>query len=76
MLIRVKVIPNSSRNSIQLMEDGITYKVKIKAVPEQGKANKELIEYLSQYFKIEKSKISIKSGKQNQIKLIELCNQN
>jgi len=70
--IRVKVIPNSSQNQIQLMEDGITYKVKIKAVPEKNKANKELIEFLAKHFKVEKSNISIKSGNQSQIKLIQL----
>jgi len=72
MMIRVKVIPNSSNNHIELMEDGITYKVKIKAVAERGKANKELIEFLAQHFKVEKSNISIKSGNQSQIKLIQL----
>jgi len=71
-MIRVKVIPNSSKNHIELMEDGITYKVKIKAVAERGKANKELIEFLAQHFKVEKSNISIKSGNQSQIKLIQL----
>jgi len=54
------------------MEDGITYKVKIKAVPEKNKANKELIEFLAKHFKVEKSNISIKSGNQSQIKLIQL----
>ena len=72
MYIRVKVIPNSSKNHIQLMEDGITYKVKIKAVPEKGKANKELKDFLAKHFKVEKSNISIKSGKQSQIKIINL----
>ncbi|MBT5346908.1 DUF167 domain-containing protein [bacterium] len=73
MHIRVKVIPNSSKNSIELMEDKITYKVKIKSLPEKGKANKELIEFLSKHYKVEKSKIVIKSGKQSQIKLIQIC---
>lgn len=54
------------------MEDEITYKVKIKAIAEKGKANKELIEFLSNHFKVEKSKIKIKSGKQSQIKLIQI----
>lgn len=72
MYIRVKVIPNSSKNHIQLMEDGVTYKVKIKAVPEKNKANKELIEFLAEHFKVEKSKVSIKSGNQSQIKLVNI----
>lgn len=54
------------------MEDGITYKVKIKAVPERGKANKELVEFLAKHFKVEKSNISIKSGNQSQIKLVNI----
>ena len=54
------------------MEDGVTYKVKIKAVPEKNKANKELIEFLAEHFKVEKSKVSIKSGNQSQIKLVNI----
>ena len=48
------------------MEDSIIYKVKIKAVPEKGKANKELIEFLAKHFKVKKSNKSIKIGNQLQ----------
>ena len=45
--ISVKIVPNSSKNMfIGLMKDG-NYKIKLMALPEKNKANKELIEEYS-----------------------------
>jgi len=73
---RIKVIPGSSKNELkEIMEDGEggkTYKIRVKAAPEKGKANKELISFLSQHFNVPKEKISILSGKTEQLKLIKI----
>lgn len=47
-----------------------TIKIRIKAVPEKGKANIELIKFLSSELNIPKDKINIISGKSTQLKLI------
>jgi hypothetical protein len=47
-----------------------TIKIRIKAVPEKGKANEELIKFLSKELSIPKDKITIISGKSTQLKLI------
>lgn len=74
--LRIKVTPKSRTQGLSeiLTEpDGEkTYKIRIKSAPEKGKANNELIEYLSQYFQIHKDQISILSGKTDQIKLIKI----
>lgn len=60
LLIKVKIIPNSSRNAI-IVEDG-TVKVKVTAQPIENKANKALIEFLSKKINVPKSKIEILKG--------------
>lgn len=47
-----------------------TIKIRIKAVPEKGKANEELIKFLSKELSIPKDQITIISGKSTQLKLI------
>ncbi|MHB1347931.1 MAG: DUF167 domain-containing protein [Candidatus Humimicrobiaceae bacterium] len=49
-------------------------KVKICASPEKGKANKELIEYLSMILKIPKIDIYIIHGRYSNIKEIQIKN--
>ena len=66
--IRVTVKPNSSRNEILSME-GEKYKIAIKAAPDKGRANKELIKFLSRYFK---KKVTIISGFRSREKLVRL----
>ena len=56
--LRIKVIPNSNTNEIkEIMTDDSgeeTIKIKIKAIPEKGKANTELIKFLSKELEIKK----------------------
>ncbi len=70
--LRIKVIPKSPKNEITEIMDDDTIKIRIKAVPEKGKANAELIKFLSKELELEKSRISIISGKTEQLKLIKL----
>lgn len=74
--LRIKVIPRSPKNEIvEILEDESgekTYKIRIKAAPEKGKANKELIKFLSKEFCIPKENISIISGKTEQLKLVRI----
>ncbi|PIR55283.1 hypothetical protein COU74_01630 [Candidatus Peregrinibacteria bacterium CG10_big_fil_rev_8_21_14_0_10_36_19] len=70
--LRIKVIPKSSKNEVTEILDDDTIKIRIKAVPEKGKANEELIKFLSKELNIEKSRIKILSGKTEQLKLIKI----
>lgn len=49
-----------------------TIKIRIKAVPEKGRANAELIKFLSSELNFPKDKIDIISGKSTALKLIRL----
>lgn len=74
--LRIKVIPKSAKTEIvDILEDtehGKTIKIRVKAAPERGKANEELIKFLSKEIGISSDKISIISGKTDRIKLIRI----
>ena len=60
LIIRVKIVPNSSNNDIVLEEEFI--KVKVTAQPIENKANKALVEFLAKKFKVPKTSIEILKG--------------
>jgi len=70
-VIRVKVIANSSKDSIERISDE-EFRVHLKEKAIKGKANKALIELLSEYFGKKKSQIKIIRGQISNIKYIEV----
>ncbi|MBU0975497.1 MAG: DUF167 domain-containing protein [Patescibacteria group bacterium] len=72
MKLKIRVIPNASRNQIVGWLDDETLKVKIAAPPEKGKANRELITFLATEFKTLKTHISLVSGFKDRRKLLEI----
>ena len=72
MRIYARVIPKSSRNKIERLNDG-SYKVWVVVVPEKGKANQVVIKLLAKHFKVSKSQIEIVGGKTARVKIIDIC---
>lgn len=72
LYLRIKVLPKSNKNEFAEFLADETIKIRIKAVPEKGKANAELIKFLSKELKLPKSHISIISGKTDQVKLLKI----
>jgi len=68
LIVRLKIVPNSSCNEIIWENEGL--KVKITAQPIENKANKVLIEFLSKTLKIAKSNIQIIKGELNKEKTL------
>lgn len=72
MDLRVKVIPKSSKTELAgYLADG-TWKIKIAAAPEKGKANRELIDFLAAHLNVAKSRIRITSGETSPLKRIHV----
>ncbi len=72
MIIRVKVIPKASKNEVVgLMEDG-TWKLKVAAVPEKGKANEAVCELLAAHFKVPITRVSVISGQTSSFKHVRI----
>lgn len=70
--LRIKVLAGAGKTEfIEEMADG-TLKIAVKAVPEKGKANLELIRYLAKEAGTAKSDIKIISGAGERLKLIKI----
>ena len=76
MLISIHITPKSARNQIIGWAIGADerkeLKIKIAAPPEDGKANAELIKFLSKEWKIPKSSLEIVSGETSRHKRLKI----
>lgn len=63
--------PKASRNEVIGPHNG-EIKIKLTAPPVDGKANEELIEYLSEIFSVSKKQILITKGESNRHKTVEI----
>ncbi len=70
MRLKIRVIPNAKRRRVE--REGEKIKVYVCSLPERGKANRELIEALSEHFKVKKSSVKIVSGAASREKVIEI----
>lgn len=70
--LRVKVIPKSAGNAIVGFLDEETLKIRVAAVPEKGRANKELKSFLAEEFEVAKENVEIISGAADPLKLIRI----
>jgi uncharacterized protein len=68
--IEIKVITNAKKRDI--LREGTGLKVRLLSLPIEGKANEELIEYLSEIFNVKKSEIKIVRGDKDKRKLISM----
>ena len=71
VVISVRAAPRSSRPGIDGVA-GDAIKVRVRSAPVDGKANKELIEVLSDAFGLPKSAVSFRSGETSKTKRILL----
>ena len=72
VILRVRLSPNSSSCKVMGVftnSEGVDFlKISVISVPEKGRANQELIKYLSGLFKIAKSDIEIVYGELDRYK--------
>jgi uncharacterized protein (TIGR00251 family) len=72
VIVNVRAQPRSSRSGV----DGIVadaLKVRLRAAPVDGKANKELVETVADAFGLPKSRVKFKSGETSKTKRMVLC---
>ncbi len=70
MKVNVKVIPKAKQNKI--VKEGERLKVYLTAPAVEGKANKALIEFLSEHFGVKKRDIKILLGEKSRNKVVEI----
>jgi uncharacterized protein (TIGR00251 family) len=69
--IAVQAHPGAKRNEVLRCEAGVWH-LKIAAPPTEGRANKELIEFLSEILDVSKSRLLIEKGTTSHRKLISV----
>jgi len=73
-LCRIKVTAKQPKTEIFSVLDDGTVKIRLKAVPEKWKANKELIAFLSKQLEVSKNDIDIIAWASDQLKLVKFKN--
>ena len=73
-LCRIKVTPKQPKTEFFSVLDDWTVKIRLKAVPEKWKANKELIKFLASDLWISKDDIDIIAWAGDQLKIVKFKN--
>ncbi|MFA6091070.1 MAG: DUF167 domain-containing protein [Candidatus Gracilibacteria bacterium] len=70
--LRIKVTTKQPKTEyLSTLDDG-TIKIRLKAVPEKGRANEELIQFLSKELQVHKDTIEVISGVTDTVKLVRI----
>jgi len=72
MILTIEVKPNAHETKIVAQKDAETFVIAVKAPPVDGKANQELINYLSKKLHIAKSLVIIKRGQGSLVKHVSM----
>lgn len=67
LILNLYVIPNAKKNEVVGPYQG-SLKIKVTAVPEDNKANLEIVRLLSQWFKVPKKHVTLLKGQQSRCK--------
>ena len=71
MKLQIKVIPSSSRDAFAGWL-GDTLKIKVKAPPEKGRANRAVIKFLEKQLQLPRGHVSITSGETSSRKTLDI----
>lgn len=71
MRISVRVKPNSKKEFVEKLGEN-EYVVRVKAPPAEGRANAAMIELLSEYFDVAKTRFAVLRGASSKNKIIEI----
>ncbi|MES2273964.1 MAG: DUF167 domain-containing protein [Chlamydiota bacterium] len=71
LYLALKVTPNASKNQV-IGWEGNLLRVKIRGVPEKGRVNQELIEFLSDLLGIAPSRLELIQGATSRLKRVKI----
>jgi len=69
--IRVRVTPNAREAKVDRVGEA-SFEVRVDARATDGRANKRLVEILSEHFKVPKSRIAVVRGAKSRDKMVEV----
>ena len=74
--LRVRLTPKASTDRIETVEqtpDGTALKARVRAVPEDGKANDALIALVADWLDLAKSRVTLASGATSRLKTLVIA---
>lgn len=71
MKLQVIVKASARHSKIEKVDEG-TYRLAVKAQPQEGKANAEVIAQLAKFFSVPKSAVTIIRGGKSKQKIVEI----
>ena len=71
MRIEIKVITKAKKEDVRKVSEN-SYRIKVAMPPEKGRANKRVVELLSEKFGVKKQNIRIISGETSSRKILEI----
>lgn len=74
IILNCAIKTNSKNQKVEFYEDQLV--IWVKSEPQKGKANKEIIEYLSTLLNISKNSVSIVKGLTSTLKIIQISTEN
>ncbi len=75
MMVRVRVTSNAKEAGVTKTGE-TSFEVKVDEKPVGGRANKRLLEILSEHFNVPKSRITIVMGEKSRDKMVEIVLEN
>ena len=72
IIISERVVPHASRTQCESRDDEGAYRNRVQAVPEKGKANKALVQFLAKRLRIGRGRITLISGETARTKRLEI----
>ena len=69
LLLHIRLTPRAARDGIDGLKDG-HLQVRVRAVPEDGRANKALVELVAREIGVPKSTVSVASGQTHRLKTL------
>lgn len=76
LMLVVRLTPKGGRDAIdgvEIMSDGRpVLKARVRAAPEDGKANAALVEFLAKALRVPRSAVTLASGQTSRIKILEI----
>ena len=70
--LTIRVTPRARKTEFSGILDDGTLRIRINAPPREGKANKELIKFLSKVLKVRKNQIEIVAGEKSLDKIVSV----
>ena len=70
-LLEVKVQARSRTTGVEKLADG-SFRVRVRAAPERGRANREVVERLADFLGLPPSRLSIVRGERSPIKRVKV----